>query len=116
MSAALEGRLELILTDLRLPTVKRLAVELCAQSDREGWPGSRLLEALFEHEINEREVRRIERHRIESALTADKRLSSFDFAAVPSVSKAQVMALAAGTEWLERGANVLLFGPPDHAT
>ncbi|MGJ7512650.1 hypothetical protein [Variovorax sp. GT1P44] len=53
MSAALEGRLGLILTDLRLPTVKRLALDLCAQSDREGWPGNRLLEALFEHEINE---------------------------------------------------------------
>ena len=45
-------------------------------------------------------------------LSPDKRLSSFDFAAVPSVSKAQVMALAEGTEWLDRGANVLLFGPP----
>ena len=79
-------------------------LDLCAQSDREGWPGHRLLEALFEHEINEREVRRIERHRNESALTPDKRLSSFDFSAVPSVSKAQVMALAAGTEWPDRGA------------
>src|SRR5690606_2520579 len=39
-------------------------------------------------------------------------LSSFEFAAVPSVSKAQVMALAEGHEWLDRGANVLLFGPP----
>jgi len=31
---------------------------------------------------------------------------------VPSVSKAQVMALTEATEWLDRGANVLLFGPP----
>ncbi len=82
MSAALQGRLGLILSDLRLPTVKRLALELCEQSDREGWPANRLLEVLFEHEINEREVRRIERHRIDSALTPDKRLSSFDFSAV----------------------------------
>ena len=28
------------------------------------------------------------------------------------VSKAQVMALAAGDAWLEKGANLLLFGPP----
>ena len=68
MSTAAEGRLGLLLTDLRLSTIKRLALDLCAQSDREGWPGNRLLEALFEHEINEREVRRIERHRVESAL------------------------------------------------
>jgi len=101
-----------MLTDLRLPTIKRLAGDLCAQSDNEGWPGHRLLEALLEHEINEREARRIDRHRVESGLSPDKRLSSFDFSAVPSVSKAQVMALSEGTEWLDRGANVLLFGPP----
>ena len=112
MSAAMDARLDLILTELRLPSIKRLALDLCEQSDREGWPGNRLLEALFEHEMNEREVRRIERRRTESALSPDKRLSSFDFAAVPSVSKAQVMALAAGHEWLDRGASVLLFGPP----
>jgi DNA replication protein DnaC len=28
------------------------------------------------------------------------------------VSKAQVMALAAGDAWLNKGANILLFGPP----
>ena len=105
-------RLGMMLTDLRLPTIKRLAGDLCAQSDLEGWPAHRLLEALLEHEINEREGRRMDRHRHESGLGPDKRLSSFDFAAVPSVSKAQVMALSEGTEWLERGANVLLFGPP----
>ncbi|MCU0924373.1 MAG: IS21-like element helper ATPase IstB [Burkholderiaceae bacterium] len=106
------GRLGLMLTELRLPTIRRLAADLCAQSDHEGWPGQRLLEALFEHEIAEREARRIDRHRAESCLSPDKRLSSFDFTAVPSVSKAQVMALAEGNEWLDRGANVLLFGPP----
>lgn len=107
-----DGRLGLMLSQLRLPTIKRIAGDLCAQSDREGWPGHRLLEAVLEHEVAERETRRIDRHRAESQLSPDKRLSSFDFAAVPSVSRAQVMALAEGHEWLDRGANVLLFGPP----
>jgi energy-coupling factor transporter ATP-binding protein EcfA2 len=31
---------------------------------------------------------------------------------MPMVSKAQVMALTAGDSWLEKGANLLLFGPP----
>ena len=110
--ASTSTRLGMMLTDLRLPTIKRLAGDLCAQSDLEGWPAHRLLEALLEHEITERERRRMDRHRHESGLGPDKRLSSFDFTAVPSVSKAQVMALSEGTEWLERGANVLLFGPP----
>jgi hypothetical protein len=34
------------------------------------------------------------------------------FEAVPMVSKARVMALTAGDSWLEKGANLLLFGPP----
>jgi DNA replication protein DnaC len=106
------GRLALMLTELRLPTIKRLSEPMCEQSDREGWPARRLLEALFEHEMTERQTRRIDRYRAESDLGSDKRLSSFDFTAVPSVSKAQVMALAEGHEWLDRGANVLLFGPP----
>jgi DNA replication protein DnaC len=109
---AATGRLGLMLTELRLPTIKRLATNLCTQSDSEGWPAHRLLEAVFEHEMAERATRRIDRHRGESALSPDKRLSSFDFAAVPSVSKAQVTALAEAHEWLDRGANVLLFGPP----
>src|SRR5690606_8333991 len=36
----------------------------------------------------------------------------FDFEAVPMISKAQVMALAAGDRWLDEGANLILFGPP----
>lgn len=72
--ATTSARLGLMLTDLRLPTVKRLAGDLCAQSDLEGWPAHRFLEALLEHEINERERRRIDRHRHDSGLGSGKRL------------------------------------------
>ena len=47
-----------------------------------------------------------------STLLPGKTLDSFDFDAVPMISKAQVMALCAGDAWLEKGANLLLFGPP----
>src|ERR1700736_6201925 len=56
--------------------------------------------------------RRIERHLAEARLPVGKTLASFDFEVVPMVSKAQVMALTAGDSWLEKGANLLLFGPP----
>jgi hypothetical protein len=49
-AAALSARLALMLTELRVPTIKRVAADLCQQSDKEGWPGQRLLEALIEHE------------------------------------------------------------------
>ena len=39
-----------------------------------------------------------------------KTFDSFEFDAVPMISKAQVTALAAGDSWLEKGANLLMFG------
>src|SRR5205807_10272775 len=65
-----------------------------------------------EHEIAERSRRRLERHLAEARLPPGKTLDAFDFEAVPVISKAQVMALAAGDAWLNNGANLLLFGPP----
>jgi DNA replication protein DnaC len=106
------ARLELLLTDLRLPAVKLMWKKLAEQSDKEGWPAARFLATLAEHEVAERSRRRIERHLAEARLPVGKTLATFDFEAVPMVSKAQVMALAAGDSWLEKGANLLLFGPP----
>jgi DNA replication protein DnaC len=62
--------------------------------------------------LAERARRRIERHLTEARLPPGKTLDSFDFDAVPMVSKAQVMALLAGDSWLEKGDNLLVFGPP----
>jgi DNA replication protein DnaC len=106
------ARVELFLADLRLPAIKQVWATLAQQSDKEGWPAARFLAALAEHEIADRGRRRIERHLAEARLPVGKTLDSFDFDAVPMVSKAQVMALTSGDSWLEKGANLLLFGPP----
>jgi DNA replication protein DnaC len=106
------ARVELLLGELRLPGVKAIWPKLAAQSDKEGWPAARFLAALAEHEAADRARRRIERHMAEARLPAGKTLATFDFESVPMLSKAQVMALAAGDFWLNSGANLLLFGPP----
>ena len=106
------ARLELLLTELRLPGIKLTWEKLAGQSDKEGWPAARFLAALAEHEVVDRARRRMERHLLEARLPVGKTLAAFDFDAVPMVSKAQVMALASGDAWLAKGANILLFGPP----
>src|ERR1700742_4667318 len=106
------ARIELLLAELRLPAVKLVWASLAAQADKEGWPAARFLAALAEHEIAERGRRRIERHLAEARLPPGKTLDTFDFEAVPMVSKAQIMAWAAGDSWLEKGANLIMFGPP----
>ncbi|SFK29317.1 IstB-like ATP binding protein [Bradyrhizobium sp. Gha] len=107
------ARLNLLLNELRLPAIKVLWAQFAEQSDKEGWPAGRFLATIAEHEIAERGRRRIERHLVEARLPAGKTFDSFDFEAVPMISKAQVMALAAGDSWLGKGANLLLFGPPE---
>lgn len=106
------GRVSLLLNDLRLPAVKLVWPKFAEQADKEGWPAARFLAAIVEHEIAERARRRTERHLAEARLPAGKTLDTFDFEAVPMISKAQVMATTAGDTWLAKGANLLLFGPP----
>ena len=105
-------KLSLMLADLRLPTINQLWQSFAKRADAEGWTAARFLAALAEHELAERDRRRIERHLREAKLLPGKSLESFDFNAVPMISKAQVNALAAGDAWLTQGANCLVFGPP----
>jgi DNA replication protein DnaC len=101
-----------LLNELRLPAIKRAWTRFAEQADKEGWPAARFLAAIAEHELVERARRRIERPLAEARLPPGKTLDTFDFEAVPMISKAQVMAITAGDSWLAKGANLLLFGPP----
>src|SRR5580704_19052698 len=113
MSAAIDAtRLSFILNELRLPAIKHVWPKFAERSDKEGWTAARFLAMIAEHELAERDRRRVERHLGEAKLLPGKTLENFDFDAVPMISKAQVSALCAGDGWLEKGANLLLFGPP----
>jgi DNA replication protein DnaC len=106
------ARLNLILTDLRLPAIKQGWATFAERSDKEGWPAARFLATLAEHEVAQRDRRRIERHLADARLLPGKTLDGFDFAATPMISKAHVMALCAGDTWIETGANLILIGGP----
>ena len=112
MSAVDAAQLDLMFTELRLPTFKAAWATVAERADAEGWPAARLLGALAEQEIADRARRRFERHLAEARLPPGKTLANFDFKVVPMVSKAHVNALVAGDRWLEQGANLILVGPP----
>ena len=105
-------RLTLALNELRLPAIKALWPGFAERADKEGWCAARLLSALVEHELAERDRRRIERHLAQARLLPGKTLQTFDFAAIPMVSKAHVSAITAADSWITNGDNILLFGPP----
>ena len=106
------ARVELLLSELRLPGIKLMWAKLAEQSDKEGWPAARFLAALAEHEMADRGRRRIERHLAEARLPAGKTLATFDFDSVPMVSQGAGDGACGRRRWLDKGANILLFGPP----
>jgi len=106
------ARVDLLLAELRLCGLKQVWASIATLSDKEGWPAARFLAALAEQELAERNRRRFARNLQEARLPPGKSLETFDFEAVPMISKAQAHALAAGDAWLGQGANLILFGPP----
>jgi DNA replication protein DnaC len=107
------------------PAISGLWPRFAEQADKEGWRAARLLSALVEHELAERDRRRVERHIVQARLLPGKTLDTFDFTAVPMLSKAHINAITApsrrmrafacramGDSWVGKGANILLFGPP----
>lgn len=104
------ARLTLLLNDLRLPAFKQGWPAFAERADKEGWPAARFLAALAEHEVAERDRRRIERHLADARLPPGKTLDSFEFDAVPTISKARVMAICAGDGWIDQGANLIMLG------
>jgi DNA replication protein DnaC len=105
-------RLMLMLSELRLSATRAMWSTFAERADTEGWPAARFLCALIEHEIAEREQRRLARYLNEAHLLPGKSLENFDFTVAPMLSKAQFSALAEGDAWLGNGDNVLLIGPP----
>ena len=79
------ARVELLLNELRLPSMRLRWVKLAEQSDKEGWPAARFLATLAEQEVADRSCRRMERHLAEARLPAGKTLATFNFEAVPMV-------------------------------
>jgi DNA replication protein DnaC len=106
------ARLTLLLNDLRLPAIKQGWAGFAERADKEAWPAARFLAALAEHEVAERDRRRIERHLLEARLPPGKTLDSFEFQAVPTISNTHVMAICAGDGWIDNGANLILLGGP----
>ena len=48
------ARVELLLHELRLPSIRLMWTKLAEQSDKEGWPAARFLAVLAEHQMADR--------------------------------------------------------------
>ena len=98
------------LKTLKLPTVLREYDKVAQQCAAEGLDHVQFLARLVELELIDRERRMIERRIKAAKFPAVKSLDSFDFKAIPSLNKMQVLELAR-CEWIERRENVIALGP-----
>ena len=98
------------LKTLKLPTVLREYDKVAQQCAAEGLDHVQFLARLMELELIDRERRMIERRIKAAKFPAVKSLDSFDFKAIPSLNKMQVLELAR-CEWIERRENVIALGP-----
>ena len=103
--------LDTYLKQLRLPTFVHNYRKLADDAARANLTYDRFLLALAEQEIAQRDANQ-QKRRIKAAhFPVLKELASFDFAAVPSLNKAQVLELARGA-YIPKAEPIILLGQP----
>lgn len=95
----------------KLPAIARYAEEIAQNAEREGWTFGRYLHNFAELEVHERRRRRIERYLDDSDLPREKTLATLTRSRLPPKVAKTLPTLCEGG-FVERGDNVLAFGPP----
>ena len=104
-------RLDAMLTRLKLIGVRDQLDSLLDEASRNDLSVRETLALMCEREIARKNQRRIEMALKLAHFPCVRELTSFDFAAQPSIDPKQIRDLAAG-RWIANGENVLLLGPP----
>src|SRR5512134_195265 len=107
----MNGSLELLLHELKLPAFLAQAQAVAIEAERAAWSFTRYLHTLAELELEERRQRRLQRRRKESGLPASKTLTTLQVARLPEPVRRQLPTLCEG-HFVDTAQNVLAFGLP----
>jgi DNA replication protein DnaC len=103
--------LESYLRQLRLPSFVRNYQAFASDAARSNLDYTRYLLALAEQEVNKREQNRIQKRVKLARFPVLKELADFDFSALPTLNKAQVLDLSRG-EYIRRREPIVFIGNP----
>jgi DNA replication protein DnaC len=107
---AIDARIEMFLTDLRMPSVRRSFRKIAKQVAQQGGDYVAYLHALLEEEVHDQRARSIDRRIQDAKLPQIKELSDLQADTLPKgVSLAQIADLAKG-DYLREKANVIAIG------
>ena len=108
-SKVVDVRLQGLLKALRLPTVAQHYQTLARQALEQGQGYPDYLLALLEQEYSQRDTNRRQRLLRQAKFPITYTLDTYDFNAMPSISKQKVLDLARG-EFIRQAQNVVLVG------
>lgn len=111
MSAEHNNLLETYLRQLRLPSFVRNYQAFATDAARNNLDYPRYLLALAEQEISKREQNCIQKRVKTARLPVLKELADFDFSALPTLNKAQLLDLARG-EYIHQREPIVFIGNP----
>jgi DNA replication protein DnaC len=103
--------LESYLRQLRLPSFARNYQSFAVDAARSNLDYTRYLLALAEQEVTKREQNRIQKRVKAARFPVFKELADFDFSALPSLNKAQVLDLSRG-EYIQKREPIVFIGNP----
>ena len=103
--------LESYLRQLRLPSFVSNYQAFAADAARSNLDYTRYLLALAEQEVNKREQNRIQKRVKLARFPVLKELADFDFSALPTLNKAQVLDLSRG-EYIRKREPIVFIGNP----
>ena len=103
--------LESYLRQLRLPTFVKNYRSFASDAAQNQLDHTRYLLALAEQEVHQREQNRTQKRLKDARFPVTKEMADFDFSAIPSLNKNQVLDLARGEYILKRESIILLGNP-----
>jgi DNA replication protein DnaC len=77
----------------------------------EEMPPHRFLDRMLEHELRQRDERRVRTSLVLSGLPTGQTLGNFDFAFQPALERSRIETLATG-QWIRENRTLLIQGPP----
>ncbi len=108
--ATQHARMELLLSELRLPTVRRIYQKVAKEVSTAGGDFTAFLKAVLEEEVQERRSRRIQRRIKEARFRQIKLLSELDASALPKGITMDLLNELASGEFLKNAANIIAVG------
>jgi DNA replication protein DnaC len=109
LSNPVNGLIDIYLSELKMPGLKKTYPDLIREAEAQGRPYSEFLVACLTHEIQSRKENRLREWIKQARFPSVKTVAEFDFTQIPSLPKPTIMALAQG-DFIKRKENVICLG------